>query len=309
MDEWQEFIMRTEAQDTPSRKSGAGIERSLKWFLDTGPQKKGGYPKKRRPNFKRKKFNDISAPPGAPGGLEEDIDPETFEKHSELEPNIFREGVMKPKIRKRLLEIVEDFLEELPALKGIRPVDIRLTGSLANYNWSEYSDVDLHIIMDFEEFGDDPELVKAFFDKARMQWNANHDIKIHDYEVEIYVENVHEEHISSGVYSLVDRRWLSEPDPSQVEIDHALARKKSDDMATQINLIEKYALTKPKAALRDIKRLKAKIRRLRNAGLKSEKAEFSAENIAFKILRREGLLDRLGDLSHTVYDKAMSMDD
>ncbi len=248
MDEWQEFIMRTEAQDTPSRKSGAGIERSLKWFLDTGPQKKGGYPKKRRPNFKRKKFNDISAPPGAPGGLEEDIDPETFEKHSELEPNIFRAGVMKPKIRKRLLEIVEDFLEELPALKGIRPVDIRLTGSLANYNWSEYSDVDLHIIMDFEEFGDDPELVKAFFDKARMQWNANHDIKIHDYEVEIYVENVHEEHISSGVYSLVDRRWLSEPDPSQVEIDHALARKKSDDMATQINLIEKYALTRKQSS-------------------------------------------------------------
>ena len=73
MDKWQQFLI-TEKKKTPSRKSGAGLERSLKWFLDTGPQKKGGYPKKRRPNFRGKKFNDISAPPGAPGGLEEDSD-------------------------------------------------------------------------------------------------------------------------------------------------------------------------------------------------------------------------------------------
>lgn len=307
MDEWQEFIMRTEAKQSPSRKSGAGIEKSLKWFLDTGPQKKGGYPKKRRPNFKRKKFNNISAPPGAPGGLEEEVDAETFEKHPELEPNVFRGGVMKPKIRKRLLEIAEDFLSGLPALRGIKPVDIRLTGSLANYNWSKYSDIDLHIIMDFDEFGDDPELLKGFFDKARMQWNANHDIKIHDYEVEIYVENVHEEHISSGVYSLIEKQWIAQADPMEVDIDHALARKKSDDIMTQINLIEKYALSKPDSALRDIKRLKEKIRRLRRAGLESEQAEYSAENIAFKILRREGMLDKLGDLGHTVYDRTMSM--
>ena len=92
MDKWKKFLIteKKKKSKTPSRKSGAGIERSLKWFLDTGPQKKGGYPKKRRPNFRKKKFNDISAPPGAPGGLEEDIDPETFEKKPELNPKIFR---------------------------------------------------------------------------------------------------------------------------------------------------------------------------------------------------------------------------
>jgi len=57
---WQDFL-----EESRKRGSGPGLEKSLKWFLDHGPQKKGGYPKKRRPNFKKKKFNDISAPPPA----------------------------------------------------------------------------------------------------------------------------------------------------------------------------------------------------------------------------------------------------
>ena len=186
--------------------------------------------------------------------------------------------------------------------------DVTLTGSLANYNWSKYSDIDLHIIMDFEALGEDVDLVKAFFDNVRMNWNNKHDIKIHGYEVEIYVESVAEEHIASGVYSVGRNTWIKEPDPLEVEIDHMTALKKSDDMITQVNLVEKYVLSKPEAALKTIERLKAKIRRLRNAGLKSPKAEFSAENIAFKILRREGILDKLGQMRHTVYDKTMSMD-
>jgi len=304
MDKWWRLVEATKKRE-PSRKSGTGVERSLKWFLDTGPQKKGGYPKKRRPNFRGKKFNDISAPPGAPGGLEEEIDMATFEKQPELEPRIFRGDIMKPKIRKRLLKIVEDFLEGLKI--DVKPVDIRLTGSLANYNWSKYSDIDLHIIVDYAQLGENKELVKAYFNAARMNWNDKHDIKVHGYEVEIYMEDAEEEHIASGLYSLTDQQWLNEPDPAQVEIDHGTAHKKSDDIMTQINLIEKFATQKPKAAMKSIERLRAKVRRLRSAGLKSEKAEFSAENIAFKILRREGALDKLGDMKHNVYDKLMSM--
>ena len=308
MDKWQKFLIteKKKKRKTSSRKSGAGIERSLKWFLDTGPQKKGGYPKKRRPNFRKKKFNNISAPPGAPGGLEEEIDMETFEKHPDLEPRIFRGNVMKPKIRKRLLKIVEDFLEGLKI--DVKPMDIRLTGSLANYNWSKYSDIDLHIIVDYAALGESEEIVKAYFNAARMNWNDKHDIKIQGYEVEIYVEDAKEEHIASGLYSLTDQQWLQEPDPAQVDIDHVTAHKKSDDILTQINLIERFALQKPKAAKKSIDRLKAKIRRLRNAGLKSQQAEFSAENIAFKILRREMALDKLEDMKNNVYDALMSLE-
>ena len=306
MDKWQKFLI-TEKRKTSSRKSGAGIERSLKWFLDTGPQKKGGYPKKRRPNFRKKKFNDISAPPGAPGGLEEDIDPATFEKNPELNHKIFRSGHMKPKIRNRLMQIAEDFIDSLDIGVEVTPLDIRLTGSLANYNWSKYSDVDLHIVMDFNTVDENEELVKSMFDAVRINWNNTHDIHICGFEVEIYVENAEEEHIASGVYSVMENKWIKEPDPAQVEIDHVTARKKSDDILTQINLIETFALQKPQAAMKAIENLRAKIRRLRSVGLNSPEAEFSPENIAFKILRREGALDKLGELRHNVYDMLMSL--
>mgnify|MGYP006400830517 FL=1 len=237
--------------------------------------------------------------------LEEEIDSTTFEKQPELDRKIFRDNRMKPKIRKRLLKIAQDFVEGMSIGQTIEPVDIRLTGSLANYNWSKYSDVDLHIIVDFSEIDENTEMVKSLFDAIRMNWNNTHNIKIGGYEVELYVENMGEHHIASGLYSVLEERWLVEPDPTQVEIDHVTARKKSDDIMTQINLIEKFALQKPQAAMKNIERLRAKIRKLRSAGLTSDKAEFSAENIAFKILRREQTLDKLADLKHTVYDLSL----
>ena len=103
-------------------------------------------------------------------------------------------------------------------------------------------------------------------------------------------------------------QWVIEPDPSSVDIDIALARKKSDDIATQVNLI-KYIIDKEKydSALRAIERLKEKIRRTRRAGLDSPKQEFSPENIAFKILRREEILQKLNDMKYDAYDRMMSI--
>jgi predicted nucleotidyltransferase len=57
---------------------------------------------------------------------------------------------MNPKVRARLLDIAYDFIDFLGV--DIVVTDVVMTGSLANYNWSEYSDVDLHIITDFGLF-------------------------------------------------------------------------------------------------------------------------------------------------------------
>ena len=238
--------------------------------------------------------------------FEEEVDPATFEKQPNLDEKFWKEGGTKlcPKVARRLTKIAEDFIEGLEVPAQIE--DIRFTGSLANYNWSKYSDVDLHIVVDFAKI--DVELVKSFFDSARMRWNDLHNIKIYGYEVEVYVENVGDVHKSSGIYSISQDRWIIEPDPTSVDIDIALARKKSDDIATQVNLI-KHIIDNEKyqSALRAIDRLKAKIRRTRKAGLDSPKQEFSPENIAFKILRREDVLQKLNDLKYDAYDRLMSI--
>lgn len=310
MDKWQKFVDEGRKKRKPSRKSGKGLERSLDWFLDKGPQKKGGF-KNKRARFGKKSFNNISAPPGAPGGLEEEVEEETFEKKSTLAPRIWDGTELNSKVRMRMLMIAQNFIAEVLEDDLQEPLDIkdiRLTGSLANYNWSKYSDVDLHIVVDFGEVDEDEKMVKAFFDALRMRWNDMHDIKIYGYEVELYVENVGDVHKSSGIYSVMHDEWIVEPDPDAVDIDFVTARKKSDDIATQVNLIQHILENgKIEAALRSVERLKAKIRRMRKSGLDTAAQEYSPENIAFKILRREDILQKLNDLKYDAYDKWMSL--
>ena len=240
--------------------------------------------------------------------MEEEVEPESFEKQDTLDERFWRDDGSRlcRKIARRLTKIAHDFIDGLDISVNIE--DIRFTGSLANYNWSKYSDVDLHIVVDFAKVDEDIELVKSFFDAARMRWNDIHNIKIYGYEVEIYVENIGDVHKSSGIYSIMNDQWIVEPDPTSVDIDVALARKKSDDIETQINLIN-YIIDRQKydSALRAIERLKEKIRRMRKAGLDSPKQEFSPENIAFKILRREDALQKLNDLKYDAYDRMMSI--
>jgi len=74
-----------------------------------------------------------------------------------------------PGLRNRLLVIAQDFYE---ALKIEIPIeDIHLTGSLANYNWTKYSDFDVHVLFDFTKINEDTALVKKALDGQRFMWN------------------------------------------------------------------------------------------------------------------------------------------
>jgi len=314
MDKWQTYISEArkrkhnkkpnnrKVSNEPFQKAvKKGYVKDRNMYLKGGPisTSAGGSGYTRKPPNSRA----LSAPP-----IGEEVEPETFEKHSTLNEKFWKGEPPRlcAKTARRLTRIVEDFVEGLDIPVEIE--DIRFTGSLANYNWSKYSDIDLHIVVDFAKIDEDTGLVKSFFDAARMRWNDLHDIKIYDYEVELYVENVGDAHKSSGIYSVSGSAWIVEPDPTSVDIDISLARKKSDNIATQVNLIG-HILDKGKykTALRAIDRLKQKIRRMRRAGLNSPKQEFSPENIAFKILRREEVLQMLSDMKYDAYDNLMSM--
>tara|TARA_Y100000034_G_scaffold4161_1_gene4895 strand:+ start:1015 stop:1938 length:924 start_codon:yes stop_codon:yes gene_type:complete len=299
--DWNDFLC--ENRKFIDSISGDDIEKELSTYLDSGPNKKGGYENKRA-HFGGKKYTDISPPPA----LEEEVEIETFEMREELQPEIWHHNEMWEEVRERLLEIVDDFIDGLDVEVGIE--DVRLTGSLANYNWSKYSDVDLHIVVDFAEIDEDTELVKSFFNAARARWNDLHAIDVYGFEVEIYVENIGDSHHSTGIYSIMNNEWIIEPNPREIEIDFASARKKSDNVESRINLIDHMiSAGKLAASLKSIERTKEKIRRMRQAGLTSPQKEFSPENIAFKILRRSGLLNRLSQMKHTAYDRHMSLNE
>ena len=306
--EWKDFLEVIKESNNPNYRArvkpgrlksdmgdyGVGSEKGSEKAQEGSPFKKA------KVDFKGKGFNDISAP------LEEEVEEETFEMHEELQPEIWHDDRMWPEVRQRLLEISEDFIDGLEIAIDIE--DIRLTGSLANYNWSKYSDVDLHIVVDFAQIDEDTELVKSFFDAVRARWNDIHDIDVYGFEVEIYLENVGDIHHSSGVYSVLRDKWVIQPNPRDVDIDFITARKKSDDIETRVNLIQRMVDgDKLKASLKSIEMVKEKIRRMRNVGLNSPQREFSPENIAFKILRRNETLDRLSQMKYDVYDRLMSL--
>jgi hypothetical protein len=243
----------------------------------------------------------------------EEADRESFTMHDELQSDIWQGEKLSEEVESRLVEIAQDFIDMIEESKDLgAPIaveDIRLTGSLANYNWSKYSDIDLHILVDFSKINEDTGLVKAFFDEVRMRWNDQHRILIHGFEVEIYVEDVREEHTSSGVYSLTDGEWITKPETESSQIDFDTAEKKVRDYTDRANSIQAMVDEKKdyEQAIRTVERVKQKIRDMRKAGLESEEAEFSAENIAFKMLRRDGVLDRLTDLKREAYDQMMTI--
>tara|TARA_Y100000034_G_scaffold116994_1_gene155995 strand:- start:275 stop:1186 length:912 start_codon:yes stop_codon:yes gene_type:complete len=299
---WREYLASLQEVEQFQVKMKRKNARNKKMYT-MGPQDAGvAYPHKVKADSRPK-----SAPPGFGGALEEDVEASSFETKDELQPDIWRNDKLNSDVARHLKQIAQDFIETLE--KKVSLDDVRFTGSLANYNWSEYSDIDLHIVVDFSQIDDKEELVKSYFDAERMKWNDAHDIKLFGFEVEIYVENKGEPHVSSGLYSIMRARWIVEPVPHTEDIDFYIARKKADSIATQTNLAGTLLRSQEyRKAYKATERLKKKIRELRALGLKSKEREYSMENIAFKILRRNGTLTLLNQIKDAAYDKMMSID-
>lgn len=229
----------------------------------------------------------------------------SFETKDTLSNQIFEEikghFVMRDEIKKRLLEISNDFIDSLGVEFFIH--DIILTGSLANYNWSQYSDVDLHILIDFEESKYEMDILKEFFDAKKNVWNEKHDIKIKGYDVEVYVQDVSEEHISSGVYSVLHNKWIIEPKKETPNIDDRKILEKGEEFGKKIdNLIRN-----PKEVTMDkLEDLRKKIKEFRQSGLESG-GEYSYENLTFKLLRRNGYVQKLLQLKTKLKDRKLSI--
>ena len=134
----------------------------------------------------------------------EDVDLSSFELKDKLNDKLWNGGKLDILARRKMLTIARDFISKFE-ISDFQIDDVIMTGSLANYNWSEeYSDIDLHIVVDFREINDDVDLVKSFFDAVKNNWNQDHEsIKIYGYPVEVYVQDVNEKHTSSGVYSVL----------------------------------------------------------------------------------------------------------
>jgi hypothetical protein len=224
--------------------------------------------------------------------------------HSELNQKLWKGEKLRPRVRKRLLKIAADFIDWLDVPLNVS--DITFTGSLANFNYSKYSDIDLHLILDFAKIDENQDLVRDFLLAKKSLWNDEHDIFIRGSEVEIYTENIGDPHHSTGIYSVLNDKWIKKPEKQQKEkiIDYYGVIHKANQLADLIDsAINLSSLDK----LEKIELLKDKIKKMRQCGLEKE-GEFSIENLAYKLLRNKGYIKKLWDESSRVYDSLMSME-
>lgn len=229
-----------------------------------------------------------------------------IEYHQDLNPKIWERAddafVMLSEVQQSLEDATEAFYEFLD-IPDLEIEDVILTGSSANYNWTNSSDLDLHLLVNMKDveskYG---KLTIPYFDAKKKVFNDLHNITIKNIPIEFYVQDTDEEHNSTGLYSLKNHEWVIEPKFEEPMYDDSAIKAKTAEWISLINDV----CSSNKASV--IEQLMKKLSKLRQAGLEKG-GEWSVENLAFKTLRKEGYLDKLADCKVNTYDRALSVEE
>lgn len=243
-----------------------------------------------------------------------DIDFSSFTPQQELNPKIWPNGKINSRVRLRLMDIADDFFATLK-IDWLKPLDILLAGSMANYNWSKYSDFDLHLLLDFSDVDENVDFVHEYFTAKKKLWNEEHEnLMIYGFPVEVYVQDISEPLVSNGIYSLYKNKWVVEPSRDAIK---SLGTEKETIKAKAIETMKKidalYNATFDISYGYDGEKIIAQIKKLINIikGIRKESlsngGEMSAGNIFFKILRRTGYIEKLFTAKTLAYDRKESI--
>lgn len=241
-----------------------------------------------------------------------DVNLSSFKVKDELNPKFWINGKINSRVRIKLLDIADDFFDSL-SVSWIKPKDIVLTGSIANYNWSKYSDIDVHILVNFKDVWKKTNFVKDYFDSKKELWMQEHDnLKIYGFPVEVYVEDTENNNPSSGIYSLCKNKWLVDPNDFQdAKLNTSYIKRQSAKLMTEIDETENKLKNETKTNKLELysskmKKMFDKLKKQRQESL-VEHGEYGTYNIIWKVLRRSGYLDKIWDIINNIYNKVNSI--
>ena len=202
---------------------------------------------------------------------------------------------LKDTVREKLLQIADEFREFL-GVNDLQLTDITLSGSNAAYTYTPNSDIDLHLVVNMP----DNEVYRELFDAKKYAFNEQHNITIGGYDVELYVQDADQPHISQGIYSILNNNWLQVPRRVKSVVDDTSTKNKFESVGRQIERAIRSG------NLKRITRLAEKIKKMRQTGLENH-GEFGPENLAFKMLRSQGLIKQLYDARNAAKDREFSL--
>ena len=247
----------------------------------------------------------------------DDVDLSSFSIKKHLNPKFWDDGHLDTRIRLKLLDIADDFFDSLD-VDWVEPEDIIITGSIANYNWNKkYSDIDLHILIDYEDVDERVDFVREYFTLKKNEWNEKHkNLRIFGFPVEVYVQDSKEPHASTGVYSVDRDEWITEPDRDEIRSGKVDKKHVREMVSTYMNkidcLIDIYHKHKDdeyemRKVSEDAAEMMDEIRKMRKDDLAKYGREMCDGNIIFKALRRSDYIGKLLKLRDLAYDKMNSI--
>jgi hypothetical protein len=218
-----------------------------------------------------------------------------------LNPELWgQDEKLLPEVREKLLAIADDFTEFL-GIDDLAIKDITISGSNAAYTYTEHSDIDLHLVVDLP-LADSNEVYRELFDAKKYQYNDQHNFTIKSYQVELYVQNANQPHVSQGIYSIVDNDWVQVPKRQKPTINDISVQSKYEDLAHRVDQAVKSK------DLEQLEKLSRKISNMRKTGL-ADTGEFGPENLAFKVLRNNGTMELLYTARQAAKNHVMSLDE
>lgn len=198
-------------------------------------------------------------------------------------------------VKDKLLNITDLFIEQIDIKLNIK--DIIFCGSLCNYNYSKYSDFDVHIVVDYGDLSESEKNVTVkYTDLFKKYFKIKYDFVILGYDIEFYVQDDKEEFNSLGIYSLKKDKWLSKPKiDKDIKIDddkiEKISKKIMSELDKYIDVVDEgnYNIESVKSGVKEIW---SDIKGYRKEGLSSPMGEFSYGNLVFKLLRRNGYIQK-----------------
>lgn len=208
---------------------------------------------------------------------------EALEVHEQLNSSLWTNNKLNTDVKLKILEIVDQFIStcEIP----IPVVDIRIVGSQASYNYTKKSDLDVHIVSNFDLLNCSNEILQAAYNSVKTRFNSDYDISIHNIDVELYVEDIQSSINSNGIYSVCSDSWIKVP----VKLSNIPMFDLEQDIKNWTEKINNVIVSNNSASIEAIIN---ELYMLRKNSLETD-GEYSRGNQLFKEIRNAGLLDKL----------------
>ena len=97
---------------------------------------------------------------------------EKLEKHDNLNPKLWdSNNKLHPEVKTRIEEIINQFISTIDVPLFI--VDTRIVGSQASYNYTQYSDLDIHIVANFDLIDASNEILQLLYNALKTKFPHN----------------------------------------------------------------------------------------------------------------------------------------